>query len=114
MVLLHYCKTSRNLWELSLKDLILIPPTISSCWQCQRHSPLSELGGHIPCYAGPLRGQGAAGHRSLSAPCGDLEARAEITTDRSSVIRPQEDTSSGNSGEEDTTIEIILVIRVKL
>ena len=30
------------------------------------------------------------------------------------MIRPQEVTSSGNRGKEDTTIEIILVIRVKL
>ena len=30
------------------------------------------------------------------------------------MIRPQEVTSSGNSGKEDTTIVIILVIRVKL
>ena len=47
-------------------------------------------------------------------PCGHLAAGAEIITDRSSVIRPQEVTSSGNRGKEDTIIMIILVIRVKL
>ena len=47
-------------------------------------------------------------------PCGHLAAGAENITGRGSVIRPQEVTSSGDRGKEDTTIQIISVIRVKL
>ena len=64
---------------------------------------------------GPSMGTGCGWcGATWTPPCGHLAAGAENITDRSSVIRPQEVTSSGNRGKEDTTIMIILVIRAQL
>ena len=66
------------------------------------------------CGSSTVTGCGWCGD-TWTPPCGHLAARAEIIMDRSSVIRPQEVTSIiWNRGKEDTTIEIILVIRAKL